>query len=47
LRLLKWKQKANIKSAKTRTAAACGALGHIGLKDLVVEVNRAIFVLNI
>jgi hypothetical protein len=27
--LIKWKQKAKIKFAKTRTAAACGALGAI------------------
>jgi hypothetical protein len=36
--LIKWKQKAKIKSAKTRTAAACGALA--GIFDYVIFLRR-------
>jgi hypothetical protein len=35
LNLIKWKRKAKIKSAKSRTAAACGALSDMQQKRLI------------
>ena len=44
--LIKWKRKANIKSAKTRTAAACGALATIFMKKSVRFLIIGLILLN-